>query len=342
MNMHKCFAALLTLCLALVGAVGALAEGGAVNDLLGFYERASAGLVEKLEAEEPEIIYGDEPATETEELLGLEIGDTGLSLEWENILLLGTDSRSTEKNTRTDTMIVLSLNTQTHDIRMTSLMRDIWVDIPGHGGAKLNAACVYGGPELTVQTINENFGLDIQSYVLVNMSCLASIVDGLGGIRIDVSREEAKAINMLFEDDRHSNDANVYFAGDNVSPGSQMLLNGKQALAYARIRSLDSDYARTERQRTLLVTIARKLQQQDLLSLAGIVTGMLQYVETNLTMDDIMAIAGVCLDADLENIAELRLPVEGTYEAGTFGGTWCIRPDFIENARVLNAFIYGD
>ena len=342
MNMHKCFAALLALCLALVGAVGALAEGGAVNDLLGFYERASAGLVEKLEAEEPEIIYGDEPATETEELLGLEIGDTGLSLEWENILLLGTDSRSTEKNTRTDTMIVLSLNTQTHDIRMTSLMRDIWVDIPGHGGAKLNAACVYGGPELTMRVINEYFGLNLESYVLVNMECLTSIVDALGGIRLDISGSEARAINRLFDDDRNTHDANVRFAGQHVSSGTQVLVNGKQVLGYARIRSLDNDYNRTQRQREVLMTIARKLQEQDLLSLAGIVTNMLQYVETNLSFEDIMAIASVCMGANLDDVRELRIPVDGTFEAGMFGNTWCIKADFEANAAALHEFIYGE
>ena len=337
MNMKKLTAALLALCLALIGAAGALAEGG-VNDLLGFIERAEAGLVEKAE---PEIVYGTEPADNPSGDTALDIGDTGLSREWENILLLGTDSRSEERDARTDTMIVLSLNTQTHEIRMTSLMRDIWVDIPGHGGAKLNAACVYGGPNLTLETINASFGLDLEYYVLVNMSCLAAIVDSLGGVTVDLNQSEASAINRLFADDRNSHDANVYFADSDVHSGTQ-LLNGKQALAYVRIRSQDSDYARTDRQRTMLVTIARMLQQKDLLTLGGIVTGMLPYVETNLDFEHIMAVAGVCMDADLDGISELRLPVDGTYEAGTFGGTWCIRPDFEANSKAIQAFIYGE
>ncbi len=333
MNMKKTIAALLALGLALVGAMGALAEGGALNDLLGYFARASANPPERVETE---------PEAEPQAFDPDALADNGLTREWENILLLGTDSRTSATDTRTDTMIVLSLNTRTRQIRMTSLMRDIWVDIPGHKSNKLNTACVFGGPELTVQTINEYFGLDIRYYVLVNMQCLAQIVDGLGGIRMDVSEKEAKAINKLFADDLNCHDENTYFAGDSVSAGSQVLLNGKQALAFARIRSLDSDYVRTDRQRQMLLIIAKQLQQQDLLSLTGIVTGMMQYVKTNLTLDEIMAIAGVCLSASLDDVAELRLPVEGTYQAGTFGGTWCIKPDFEENRRQLQQFIYGE
>ena len=121
----------------------------------------------------------------------------GLSKSWLNILLLGTDSRGTTKYLRTDTMVILSVNEGTGAVKLTSLMRDIWVEIPEYGGQKLNAACVYGGPELTVKMINEYFGLNIRDYALVNMKCLVEIVDSLGGIQLDVSPAEAEAINKL-------------------------------------------------------------------------------------------------------------------------------------------------
>ena len=266
----------------------------------------------------------------------------GANGAWRHILLLGTDSRTTQQESRTDTMIILSVNADTGAVKLASIMRDVWVDVPGHGGAKLNAACVYGGPTLTVQCIEESFDVDIDAYVLVNMQCLAAIVDALGGIRMDVSDSDAAAINKLFADDRNANDENTYFADDNVTAGEQVLLNGKQALAFARIRSQDDDYARTGRQRELLVTIARQLQQKDLLSLAGILSGMMQYVETDLELDDIMTIAGVCMNANLDAMEELRLPVEGTYQAGTFNGTWCIQPDFAANIDALNRFYGGE
>ncbi len=340
MNMKKRIAMLLALCLALLGPAGALAEEGALNDLLGFFERASAQGEPAPETGAPAQAADALPVADDAAQPAMDAAAP--NPDWQNILLLGTDSRTSDTDTRTDTMIILSLNARSNEIRMTSLMRDIWVDVPGHGGAKLNAACVYGGPELTLQTINQNFGMDIQSYVEVNMQCLAQIVDALGGIRMDVSDSEAKAINKLFADDRNAHDENTYFAGDTVSAGSQVLLNGKQALAFVRIRSMDNDYVRTDRQRQMLVAIAKDLQQKDLLSLGAIVTGMLQYVKTNLTFDEIMAIAGVCMGASLDDLPELRLPAEGTYQSGTFNGTWCIKPDFEENARQLRAFIYGE
>lgn len=340
MNMKRRIALLLALCLALLGAAGALAEEDALNDLLGFFERASAQGEPAPEAGAPAQAADALPVADDAAQPAMDAA--ALNPDWQNILLLGTDSRTSVTDTRTDTMIILSLNARSNEIRMTSLMRDIWVDVPGHGGAKLNAACVYGGPELTLQTINQNFGMDIQFYVEVNMQCLAQIVDALGGIRMDVSDSEAKAINKLFADDRNAHDENTYFAGDSVSAGSQVLLNGKQALAFVRIRSMDNDYVRTDRQRQMLVAIAKDLQQKDLLSLGAIVAGMLQYVKTNLTFDEIMAIAGVCMGASLDDLPELRLPAEGTYQSGTFNGTWCIKPDFEENARQLRAFIYGE
>lgn len=261
---------------------------------------------------------------------------------WSHILLLGTDSRTSAQESRTDTMIILSINTVSNEIKLTSIMRDVWVNIPGHGGSKLNAACVYGGPELTVQTINESFDMDIDYYILLNMQCLAAIVDALGGVRMDISGSEAKAINRLFASDRNAHDSNTKFAGDSVSAGTQVLLNGKQALAFARIRSGDDDYARTDRQRRLLVTIARQLQQQDLLTLANVISSLLQYVETDLSIEQIMAIAGVCMNTNLDEVAELRLPVDGAYTSGTFNGTWCIRPDFDANIDALQQFLYGE
>ena len=373
MNMKRTLAALVALCLMLCGCVGALAEEkevDVVEDLLRYFlgitdedvaaaeqraaeaENANADVAPEDFAQPEDYVEGEEEYVfdeEEEEIVVdemVEVTDLavtqGLPDDWLNILLLGTDSRGTTKYLRTDTMVILSVNEGTGAVKLTSVMRDIWVEIPGHGGSKLNAACVYGGPELTLQTVNQNFGMDIQSYVEVNMQCLAQIVDALGGIRMDVSDSEAKAINKLFNDDRNAHDENTYFAGDAVSAGSQVLLNGKQALAFVRIRSMDNDYMRTDRQRQMLVAVAKDLQQKDLLTMGTIVTGMLQYVKTNLDFEAIMAIASVCMGASLDDLPELRLPVEGTYQSGTFNGTWCIKPDFEENARQLRAFIYGE
>ena len=180
----------------------------------------------------------------------------GLPDEWLNILLLGTDVRDTTDYGRTDSMIVLSVNLATKEAKLTSFMRDIWVSMHGRSSkGKLNAACVYGGPELTMRTINENFGLNLRYYALVNLSCMADIIDLLGGLYLDVTEAERKALNKgLFDLSSMSGMEELEESGE------QVLLNGNQAVAFARIRQIDSDYKRTERQRTVLTTIAKRLR----------------------------------------------------------------------------------
>ena len=324
-SVKRLAAALLAACLLMLCACGATAESGLLGGLLGLFGGEEA------------------PAEDSGGSAGQDLAvNASLPADWTNILLLGTDSRTSEMDSRTDTMIVLSVNAVTGQAKLTSIMRDTWVDIPGHGGGKLNAACVYGGPALTVRCINENFGLNIERYALVNMQCLVDIVDALGGIRLDVTSEESSAINALIASDANAHDENSEFATDPVPAGTQVLLNGRQALAYVRIRKSDSDYARTSRQRVVLETIARRLQQESMMNLMGMAMSLLNNVETNLSLDEIMAIATVGVSADMGSVEEMRVPVDGTFESGMFGDTWCIKPNFAQNAALLHSFIYGN
>ena len=355
-TINKAIAALLALCLLLGGAFGALAEQGdsdVLGDVLRYFmgvtkEEEDAIIAEEAadEADDGEYVVDGDDEDEEEIVVEEHVNVTdlavtpGLSDDWLNILLLGTDSRGSTKYLRTDTMIVLSINAKTNKIKLSSIMRDIWVQIPGYGGQKLNAACVYGGPELTIRTINENFGLNIEKYALVNMQCLVQIVDTLGGIEMNVTPAESGAIRRLNASSAGAKDGSGKYISDAVPSGENVLLNGKQALAYSRIRKSDSDYARTSRQRNVLVAIARKMQSVSVLRLAGIVTTMLQYVETNLGFNEIMDIAGVCMKMDLNRMAEFRIPADGTYDSGMYGNTWCIKPDFEANKKALHEFIY--
>jgi len=355
-QIYKLVAALLALCLLLGGALGALAEqektdvvGDVLRYLLGVTQAEEDAIIAD-EAEDADdsvqyVVDGDDEEEEEivvdEHVKVTDLAVTqGLSDDWLNILLLGTDSRGDTKYLRTDTMIVLSINSKTNRMKLTSIMRDIWVQIPGYGGQKLNAACVYGGPELTIRTINENFRLNIQKYALVNMQCLVQIVDSLGGIELDVTPAESSAIRRLNASSVGAKDGSGKYISDAVPAGENVLLNGKQVLAYSRIRKSDSDYARTSRQRNVLVAIAKKLQSVSVLRLAGIVTTALQYVETNLGFNEIMDIASVGTKTDLSKLSEFRIPADGTYDSGMSGNTWCIKPDFDANAEALHAFIY--
>lgn len=258
--------------------------------------------------------------------------------EWWNILLLGCDSYTKNEYSRTDSMIILSVNSGTDEVKMTSLMRDTWVTVPGKKShRKLTELCAVGGPELTMQAINDHFNMNIKDYALISMEGIAEIIDLLGGIELDVTEAERKALNKgLFDLSPYSGMEKLQKSGENVH------LNGNQATAYARIRNIDSDFVRTERQRVVLLTMARKLKAgANLFNVFGIVSSLKDYVDTNLGLSDLMRLADAGLKMNLDSISELRLPADGTYEAGTFDGIWCIKPDFKKNTAILHDFIYG-
>lgn len=260
--------------------------------------------------------------------------------DWWNILLLGTDNRYEIEDgySRTDSMIILSVNTGTREAKLTSLMRDTWVKIPGHGSSKLNAASVYGGPELTMQTISENFGVELDDYVLINITGMADVIDLLGGIRLDVTEAERRALNKgLFDLSSRSGMEKLEKSGE------QVLLNGNQAVAFARIRQIDSDYVRTDRQRMVLTVLAEKLKEDTgVFALAQLANTLIPYVETSLDMSEMLILGMTGLQLDMASVGQLRLPADGTFKSGDYNGTWCIKPDFEKNKALLQAFIYGE
>ena len=279
-------------------------------------------------------------AEQQEEELDLMINEELDTAEWWNILLLGTDSRDiTKYYGLTDTIVILSVNTRTNEVKLTSIMRDTWVHIYGRGDEKINAANSRGGPELVMRTVNEYFGMNISDYVLVGMEALADIIDEIGGVEVSISKDEMKQINTQLKYDaaefelNHAEPLEIY--------GENILLNGNQALAYARIRSIDSDYVRTERQRNVLVAIVRKLQNEDVASILGVVGTLLGYVNTNLTFSEVAMLSGIGLQVDLNGIAQMRLPADGTYTTTTENGQWSIRANFDQNTDILHEFIYG-
>ena len=259
--------------------------------------------------------------------------------EWWNILLLGCDSYTKNSYSRSDSMIILSLNMDTGSAKLTSLMRDTWIKVPGYKSKhrKLTELCAVGGPELTIRAINENFGMDIEHYALIGMEGIAEIIDIVGGLELDITEAERKALNKgLFDLSSLSGMEQLQQSGENVH------VNGNQATAYARIRKIDSDYVRVERQRIVLLKLAGKIKEgASAKTLLSVVNVLSDYVETNLGFMDIMSIGMAGLKMDLTAVEELRLPADGTYKSGTFDGVWCIKPDFEDNKYILHKFIYG-
>lgn len=272
----------------------------------------------------------------------------GLDSSWRNILLLGQDSRTTGKSERTDTMVIASINANTGEIKLTSLMRDMYVEIPERGTQKINTANYYGGPELAMKTVNENFKLNISEYVIVNFVNFPYIIEKLGGVYVDITEAEMEGINELVQDsiklgkklklDESALDNSLL---DTYGPGTK--LTGRQALSYSRLRSIDSDFQRTQRQRRVLEAILDRVKDitnpVELLSLG---TDLIQYVDTNINLPSMVGLATTVFTHGISEMTELRLPVDGTYVGESRDGTWGIYDmDLAANATALHQFIYG-
>lgn len=188
---------------------------------------------------------------------------------YRNIALFGLDTREDSfDDSRSDCIIIVSINNSTKDVKLLSVYRDTYVDVEGHGLTKITHAYAYGGPALALSTLNKNLDLDITEFVTVNFETVRTIVNEIGGVTITVTDAEATRI-------------------PNISSGGTYNLNGEQALAYARIRKIDTDYKRTERMRTVLSAIFTKVKGLSISSINSLLDTMLPHVSTNIPKDEI-------------------------------------------------------
>lgn len=257
-----------------------------------------------------------------------------------NILLVGIDARPGETKSRSDTIIILTIDGNNNVIKMTSLLRDLYVSIPDHGNNRINVAWVYGEFDLLRQTIRENFGLDVTEYVEVDLRLLVDLVDQIGGLTLNVgSEKQRKAINGVIDAYNYqfrepNNDGLV------TSLGEQQM-NGKQVMAYARYRKIDSDFKRSERQREVLGLIFDKIKGMSLIELTRLAAYAVDRVETNLSLNDIVSLIPVMYSMKDAPIEQLTLPYEGEYQSRTVSGMAVLVPNLSEAQARLEAFIYG-
>ena len=255
-----------------------------------------------------------------------------------NIVFFGLDRRNPDQSSRSDSIMVVSIDNVNKKVKVTSLMRDMYVPIPEKGSNRINAAYAFGGPLLSIKTINSDFNLDIKNYVAVDFFGLEKLIDKVGGVEINVSAAEAKVLNNYLSELNKLN-------GDktpDVTAGQQ-ILNGRQAVAYSRIRYVgNADYERTERQRRVLNELFKKLKAQGTVKLPGTISQMLPYVETSLTNSEIMDYALDCMKFNANSIVQYRLPVDGCFKSQTIRGMDVLVPDMEKNKSLLHEFIYGN
>jgi LCP family protein required for cell wall assembly len=261
----------------------------------------------------------------------------------ENILLIGLDGTNDKLPKRSDTMIILTIDKLNKSLKLTSLARDTLVKIPGRGEEKLTHAYAYGQEELLMQTINENFDLDIKDYAVVNFKSFIDIVDIIGGVDINVNEKEIHHLNEVIKECygvNHEDTKNIEY----ITSSGNHNLNGYQALAYARIRKLDTIYKRDERQRLILTNIAHKLSDVSISKYPQIAKSILRHIKVNIAFNKIIDLAFIAHELASYDISQLEFPISEYREEGRIGekGTYVVKWDKNKNIELLHQFIYGN
>ncbi|MCQ2462714.1 MAG: LCP family protein [Clostridia bacterium] len=252
-----------------------------------------------------------------------------------NILFIGCDDANGAQYSRSDTMMLVSLDKAHKAIKLTSFLRDSYLYIPGRDRkAKINSACSYGGPQFVVDALEYNFEVDIEHYVMVDFKMFINIVNALGGIDVDIEEDEADFLNR--------NCSN--FKGKAVTGKNH--LNGLQALDYCRIRYLDNDFYRTQRQRKVISEIIAKAKTASVFNLFGQLDTILKYVETDIPKNELVSLGAGAVTSYLRyDIMQERMPY------GEHGGSWyydtnsagesIIAVDVYDNTEHIKNFIYN-
>lgn len=251
----------------------------------------------------------------------------------ENILILGTDSRDvTVERGRSDAMIILSYNKKTGAIKMVSVLRDSLVPIEGHKWNRINAAYSFDGVGLAVNTVNQLFDLDIQRFVVVDFNGVTDFIDKAGGITLNITQAEADYMKK-------------YSSGSIDFKAGPCQMNGDRALVYMRIRKIDSDFKRTERQRKVIEALATKIiKEKSISEIYDLTDFAFSLVKTNISLTEltsvIASVAGQAVNNGL-NIESQHVPYSDSFTYKRYNGMAIISFDIDEAAKRVNKFIYG-
>jgi LCP family protein required for cell wall assembly len=254
------------------------------------------------------------------------------------IALFGLDARYEGEHARSDTIMLLLIDHSRKKIKIASIMRDLYVDVPGYGKRKINSAYELGGPKLALSTLNLTFELPLTKYVTVDFRGFEKIIDAVGGVDIEVKDYEVEHININMREVRNLIGGEV---PEVKRPGLQHL-NGRQALGYARIRYVgNGDYERVQRQQRVLEQVFEKVKSASLGTKLRIIDIVLPYVETNLTRNDIISLA--MKNYSKYTLERIRIPIDGSYREGyaTIDGIkqWIFITDIEKNKQALHEFL---
>ncbi len=256
------------------------------------------------------------------------------------ILLIGTDNYSTKSRGRSDTIMLAQLDPKTKTIKLVSFLRDMYVKIPGKGSTRINAAYAFGGPELLLKTMKANFGIEPDAYLSVNFSRMAELIDAIGGVEIDVSSRELSQLNGILR--TYNSKMGIKQSDGLVKKAGLQTLTGRQALSYSRIRKIDSDFERTDRQRTVVEAAFHKIMTLSWDQIGELVLDNMDNVVTNISAADAIQLIPTALMAKEATFETLQIPAKGAYSSKTISGMAVLVPSLKKNVDALNDFLYGE
>lgn len=295
------------------------------------------------ELEEDDILGGEDlEAVETDQILWPDVPGEGRQEDYAiNVLLLGEEAiGSGTSRGRTDLIMIATMNTKTKELKLTSLMRDMLVRIPGYQENKLNSAYQRGGVPLLYETIALNFDIKLDGCMLVNFDNFERIIDRLGGLEITLTGAESRYLNRTNYISKPQYRTTV--------EGTQTL-NGNQVLGYSRIRyrasitGYKNDYGRTDRHRIILNEIFEKYKTSSKVELVSIMYSLLPMISTDISGDTFKHMLYTFLDMGTTEVQQLRIPVDGKFRDNvSVRGMDVLIPDYNENIRILHEFVFGD
>lgn len=249
-----------------------------------------------------------------------------------NILLVGSDKRATWTQTgRSDSAMIATLDLKHKKLKLTSLMRDMYLTIPGYGENRFNAAYSFGGVSLMYETIASNFGIRLDGYAVVDFSAFKKVINTIGGVKITLTDDEYQYLTTAYKK------GSVL----KLQPGTNVM-NGTQALAYTRIRQdAQGDFGRTERQRKVLQAIFTEAKSMSLSELISLAEELMPCISTDLTNDQILSYMQSVLLLGTTQIDQMRIPVDNSYEQRRIDNMAVLVPDMETNVNALQDFIYN-
>ena len=261
-----------------------------------------------------------------------------------NILLVGTDGEYVEKGNRSDGMMVVTIDSKNKDIRISSIARDTYVDIPGYSTEKLTHAYAYEGIDLLKEVFKVNFNLDIDKYIAVNFVSFMDIMDELGGVEVNVEEKDIKEINKYIDacygyyKNKDEKDKEY------ITKSGVQRLNGYQALAFSRIRYTDSAFARDNRHREVAESVYKEFAQKGVETYKKCAEIILNNTKTNISPIEMMNLAYTVLKINDKDIDQFQFPLE-EYRNGHIINKqkgWVLEWDKEPNLEAWHKFIFGE